>query len=108
MIRMITKRQVTSAKKTQKLFDVQSIRETLFYIMNGNNVQLLSWGTTRIKINGQKVWFQLIVRNVAIELMRSNYSKENEEFSASTKKVGQTLFCDIFSRLTKDNLPQRY
>lgn len=91
----------------RKSFDDQSIEETLKYVLSDMNVQLMSWGTTRIKVNGEKKRFQHLVRKVGIEVMWRNYGRESQLFSANTKKVGRTLFCSIVSRLTKGDIKQR-
>lgn len=107
MLSMISKGDLSTVRKVRRSFDDNSIRETLMYILNDNNVHLLSWGTKRMKVNGEKLRFLHLVRKVGIEVMWRNYRKENGEFSEGTKKVGRTLFCDIVSRITKRNIKQR-
>lgn len=104
MVRMTVKGSVNPAKNVQKVFDDNWILETLKYILIDMNCQPMSWGTTHIKINGEKEIFPLLVRKVEIEVMWRNYSSDEHAFADGTKKVGRTLFCRIVSRITKGDI----
>lgn len=90
MVRMTVKGTVNQMKKVRKVFDDESIERTLKYILSDMNVQLMSWGTTRIKVNGKKMRFPHLVKKVGIEVMWRNYGRDSQFFSDKTKKVGRT------------------
>lgn len=95
------------ARNVRTCFEEYTLQETVRYILQGNNVQLLSWGTRRLFIHGERRQFPLFVRKVGIEVLWRFYAKDKAGFPTIVKKVGRTLFCEIVSELTKGDVKQR-
>lgn len=98
---------VGQERKNRKCFEDQTLRETVRYILQGNNVQLLSWGTRKMFVNGQRRQFPVLVRRSSVDVMWRNYARERSRFPSGVKKVRRTVFCDIASKLTRGDTKQR-
>lgn len=94
-------------KKSRKHFEDDTLHETVRYILQSNNIQLLSWGTRRLYVDGQRRQFPVLVRKASIDVMWRNYARDRCNYPAAVKKVRRTLFCDIASKLTRGDVKQR-
>lgn len=94
-------------RKVKMCFTEETLRETVRYILQTNNVQLLSWGTRRLYIHGERRQFPVLVRKVGMEVMWRCYERDKTGYPPTLKKVGRTLFCDIVYKLTKGDVKQR-
>lgn len=98
---------VVKGKRSCKHFEDDTIRETVRYILQSNNIQLLSWGTRRLYVDGQRRQFPVLVRKASIDVMWRNYTREKFSYPSGVKKLIPTLFCDIVTKLTRGDVKQR-
>lgn len=84
----------------------ENIRETLKYVLQANNVQLMAWGTRRIRVNGEHKRFLLLVRKTCIHKMWLQCKAGKNILPDGMKKLKRTLFANIVSALTKGYLKQ--
>lgn len=94
-------------RRSRKHFEDETLRETVRYILQSNNVQLMSWGTRRLCINGARTQFPVLVRRSSVDVIWRNYARERCSYPSGVKKVGRTLLCDIASKITRGETKQR-
>lgn len=95
------------ARKPRKAFEEDTLRETVRYILQNINVQILAWSTRRLYIHGERRQFSVIIRKVGVEILWSCYAKDKTGFPPTVRKVDRTLFCELDSKLTKGDVEQR-
>lgn len=77
---------VRRTKGTKRKVGSDTIYETVKYILNSSNVQMMSWGTKRIVVDGESNRFPVLVRKVCGEKMWDNYNSENTVLGPAVKK----------------------
>lgn len=98
---------IRSGKWSPRHFENETLRETVRYILQSNNIQLLSWGTRRLFVEGEQSQFPFLVRKASVDVMWRIYAKDRCSYPTGIKKVRRTLFCDIVSKITHGDTKQR-
>lgn len=99
--------ELTREKRSRKHFEDDTLIETVWYILHSNNVQLMSWGTRQLYINGCRTQFPVLVRRCSVDVMWRNYARDRDSYPNGVKKVRRTLFCDIASKITRGDTKKR-
>lgn len=97
---------VSKRRKSRKVFDDETLKNTLRFIFMSANMQLMAWGTRRIKINGEYKIFTLMMREISNEAMWRRYAMDSVVFPDGVSKVKRTVFIDIVRTLMKANISQ--
>lgn len=98
---------VVQRTKYRKYFQDDKLKYTLRFIFMSTNVQLMAWGTRRIKCNGEYKRFPLMMRKMSTEAMWRRYAVDSTMFPEGVSKVKRTVFIDIVNTLTKADINQR-
>lgn len=108
MMQILQDGTITKHGKNRRMFDEDTIKKTVHYILHSDHVQLLSWGTKRLKVRGgEYTRFPSLTRKVSCEVMWRKYSSDIDSFSEGMRKLKRSKFIQIATALTKDDVKQR-
>lgn len=107
MIQLLQDEKIEKRVKKRRMFDEESIQRTIEFILHLDYVQLMSWGTKRIKVRGKYVRFLSLTRKMSCEVLWRRYCGERIVFSGSLRKLKRSKFTQICTALTNYDIKQR-
>ena len=99
--------EIPKVSRTRTRCSDQSIREALRFIFLPENVQLLSWGTKRMRVGDKWVEFPAVLRKATTEKLFRDYTSHNsggagrDNQSENVLLLGRSSFIDIAEALTR-------
>lgn len=96
---------VCKVSHTRRRRKDEDIREALLFIFNPQNVQLLSWGSKSVKVDGKWTTLPAVMRRKTMEHMFRDYKIfiENKESRGEiiSKPLGRSAFLEICDSVTR-------
>lgn len=103
---MIAAGGISADSRNRSHFSNEVLVRMLSFLFRADNVQLLSWGTKRVKYGGQMHRFPAVVRKTSAEGLWRRYNDEIG-IGNNVRRVGRTVFRSIVAHLTKGQLEAR-
>lgn len=96
-----------NAEYAKRRLEDEVITRALRFLFTSNNIQLMAWGTKRLKIRGGNRRFPMLVRKACIEKIWRVYKEHSLTGNDSGKSMSRTTFTTIVSTLTTGDIEQR-
>lgn len=99
--------------KTKTRRNEDEIKAALNFIFQFPNIQMLSWGTKRIKVGNERLLFPALLRRKTSEKMYRDYVSSIQAISEdiiqtnTTKPLGRTVFLQIVDNVTRGQLKRK-
>jgi len=85
-------RNIVPLERRYQRYNPQVVRDAVKYILGDRNIQVLSWGTRKVNINGEEVIVPKLARKKCISNMIKEYHIEYDDRS---ERIGDTAFRTI-------------